>query len=394
MATRPRAGWVDQFPGNFMWSNALLVCRGLAPYGAVAPSEIDSIAAELEASEADAEAWWTAWSRRGAFNAERAKAAEAVGDLRSAGLFHLRAGNYYYTGERFTPPGEVKRTRCATAFASYRRGFTLRFPQIEQVEVPYRDGNLPGLFVPAASQGPAPTVLIFNGMDNCKEMSAVFAGLELAARGFNALSVDGPGQGETRRLRDMPARHDYEVPAGAAFNYLAARNDVDAERVIVLGYSFGGYYAARIAAHDRRFAAGVALTAGHWDLHAFQTAVREKAQKSSAQSNFQFRWVVGAEDDDAALEAARRFCVRDVAGEIRIPFLVTHGQNDRIIPVENAQKLYDAIPSGVPKAIRIFGDEEGGSQHAHVDDRQVGVEFAANWIAETLGLDRSGGGAA
>ena len=28
--------WIDEFPGNFMWSNATLVTKGMARYGAVA----------------------------------------------------------------------------------------------------------------------------------------------------------------------------------------------------------------------------------------------------------------------------------------------------------------------------------------------------------------------
>jgi len=31
-----------------------------------------------------------------------------------------------------------------------------------------------------------------------------------------------------------------------------------------MGYSFGGYYAARIAALEKRYAAGVAFSALHW----------------------------------------------------------------------------------------------------------------------------------
>ena len=30
------ANWVDSFPENFQWSNATLVTKGMAPYGAVA----------------------------------------------------------------------------------------------------------------------------------------------------------------------------------------------------------------------------------------------------------------------------------------------------------------------------------------------------------------------
>ena len=35
--------WIDEFPGNFMWSNATLVTKGMAPYGAVALGEIDQV---------------------------------------------------------------------------------------------------------------------------------------------------------------------------------------------------------------------------------------------------------------------------------------------------------------------------------------------------------------
>ncbi len=31
--------WIDEFPGNFAWSNAALVTKGMAPYGAVALGE-------------------------------------------------------------------------------------------------------------------------------------------------------------------------------------------------------------------------------------------------------------------------------------------------------------------------------------------------------------------
>ncbi|MGA7596302.1 MAG: alpha/beta hydrolase, partial [Pseudolabrys sp.] len=71
---------------------------------------------------------------------------------------------------------------------------------------------------------PAPTVVVLNGMDNAKEMSIFFAGREFARRGINTLALDGPGRGETRRIRDMPSRYDYEVPGAAAFDYLVKRS--------------------------------------------------------------------------------------------------------------------------------------------------------------------------
>jgi dienelactone hydrolase len=203
---------------------------------------------------------------------------------------------------------------------------------------------------------------------------------------MHTLAIDGPGQGETLRFRGMHSRFDYEVPGKAAYDYVAQRADVDPARVVIMGYSFGGYYSARIAAFEQRYAAGVAMTALHWDLAGWQQKIKEKAQAEGtkvAQSNFQFQWVVGAPDTDSSIEIAKRFTLKDVAHQITMPFLVTHGANDRVVPAENAQKLYDALGS-TRKTLRVFTAEDGGAEHAHVDNRQVGVDFVADWIAGNL----------
>lgn len=380
--------WTDHFPGNFQWSNAMLVCKGMAPYGAVALDEIERIGADLHARAGEPNAWKNAWCAMASALEQRADAAAARGHEKSAGNLYLRAGNYFYTGERFIPPGPEKAALGERAYRCYHAGLRRRYPELEFVEVPYEGVSLPALFMKSAEAARrAPTVVVFNGMDNCKEMSVLFAGIEFAARGMHTLAIDGPGQGESLRLRGIHSRYDYEAAGAAAYHYVASREDVDGSRVFVMGYSFGGYYATRIAGFEKRYAGGIALTAPHWDLAAFQISVREKAQaagRSLAQSNFQFRWVVGARDDDEAIEIARKFTVADVAPQISCPFLVTHGEKDRIIPVANARKLYDAVGSR-KKVLKIFSAEEGGAEHAHVDNRQVGIDFAADWMADVLG---------
>ncbi len=382
-----RGFWIDHFPGNFLWSNAALACKGMAPYGVVAMDEIDRIALRLNDRWKDADAWQQEWCAMAAQVEKIADAAAAKGQERSAGNYYLRAGNYYYTGERFIPPGDAKVAVGRKAYRCFREGLTRRHPEIEFVEVPYLQSTLPALFMKAPGVSlRAPTVVIFNGMDNCKEMSVIFAGLEFARRGMHTLAIDGPGQGETLRFRGIHSRFDYEVPGKAAYDYVAQRADVDPARVVIMGYSFGGYYSARIAAFEQRYAAGVAMTALHWDLAGWQQKIKEKAQAEGskiAQSNFQFQWVVGAADTDSSIEIARGFTLKDVAHQITMPFLVTHGANDRVVPAENAQKLYDAIGS-TRKTLRVFTADDGGAEHAHVDNRQVGVDFVADWIAANL----------
>ena len=56
---------------------------------------------------------------------------------------------------------------------------------------------------------------------------------------------DGPGQGGTLRIQKIPTRVDYEIPVGASIDYLKSRNDVDMNKIALMGMSMGGYYAPR-----------------------------------------------------------------------------------------------------------------------------------------------------
>lgn len=376
--------WVEHFPGNLTWSNACLVTKGMAPYGAVALGEIDQVCERLKARQGEPGAWREEWCAMGARAEKAGDAAMAGGHRMTAANYWLRAGMYWFTGERFVEPGMQKREIGRKAIDLQTRGILGRHPNVERVEVPFESKSLPALFMQAQGvTGRAPTIVVFDGMDNCKEMSVLFAGLEFAARGWNTLAIDGPGQGESLRLRELYARHDYEAPGAAAYDWVAARPEVDPARVAVMGYSFGGYYAARIAAFEKRYCAGVAMSALHWDLSGWQAAIKRKQEadpKSTAQSTFHFRWIMGCGDDgDAAIEKAKKFSLAGVAGKIACPFLILHAADDRVVPVENAGKLYEAV--GSPrKHLKIFTAEEGGHCHAQVDNRQIGIDYIADWL--------------
>jgi dienelactone hydrolase len=380
--------WVAEFPGNFVWSNAALITKGMAPYGAVALAEIDEVCERLRSRQAEPDAWREEWCRMGRRLEAVAEKAADDGHEMTAGNYYLRAGMYYFTGERFVPPGEEKRAIGRKALECQHAGLRRRYRNLEFVEAPYEGTTLPALFMKAPGvSGRAPTVVVFDGMDNCKEMSVLFNGLEFAARGWHTLAIDGPGQGESLRLRGLHARHDYEVPGAAAYDFVAKRPDVDPRRVAVMGYSFGGYYAARVAAFEKRYAAGVAFAALHWDLAAWQREIKRRHDtdpKTTAQSTFHFRWVMGCDDADAAIEKAQRFSLAGVAEKITCPFLIVHAEDDQVVPVASARTVYDAIGSA-RKHLKIFTAEDGSTYHAQADNRQVGVDYIADWIAANIG---------
>ena len=379
--------WIDHFPDNFTWSNAMLVTKGMAPYGAVSLEEIDRIAERLRQRPNDPDAWWQEWSAMAARIEEYADSAAAKVRQHTAGNYYIRAGNYYFTADRPVPPGERKFSLYRKALHCFHAGFARRYPQMELIDVPYEDTALPAYFLPAqGAKGPAPTVVVFDGLDNCKEMSVLFAGLEFSRRGFNTLSIDGPGQGEALRLRKIHSRYDYEVAGTAAYNYIASRPDVDPKRVAVMAYSFGGYYAPRIVAFEQRYAACVVLGTVAWDIYAKQLERKrliESNPKATSQSPFQLPWVLGVKDMEEALNVVKAFSLVDCAKNISCPLLITHGVNDRLATPDDAHKLCEAAGSR-NKLVKLFTPEEGGAEHCHVDNRQVGVDFVADWLTEVL----------
>lgn len=384
-----KGAWIESFPGNMVWSNACLMTKSMAQYGAAAMGEIERVVLRLTPRQAEPDAWREEWCAEGARVEAMGDAARAAGHDLTAGDCYLRAGMYWFTGERFVAPGEQKRTIGAKALELQHKGLAVRHPEIARVEVPYEGKTLPALFLKARTAAPrAPAIVLFDGMDNCKEMSVLFAGLEFARHGWHTLAIDGPGQGESLRLRGLHARHDYEVPGAAAYDYVTARPEVDPARVVAMGYSFGGYYATRIAAREKRYCAAVAMSAGHWDLAGWQREIKRRQEanpKSTPQSAFHFRWIMGCLDDgEAAIRKAEGFSPGAVAGDVTMPFLIVHGADDTVVPVANAHKLHEALGSA-HKHLKIFTAEEGGSYHAQSDQRQLGITYIADWIADQLG---------
>jgi dienelactone hydrolase len=385
--TTPEGNWPVTFPGNLRWSNAMQIVKGMVPYAAAAMAEIDNIRLRLIArvGEADLD---TVWKEEWAKEADRVAAygdkADAAGNRITAGNQYMRAGNYYYSAERFIPPCEEKLAIYRKALRCYQGAMDRLHPEIERVEVPYEGGQtLPAYFVKGKGDGRRPTVVLFDGMDNAKEMSVIFAGIDLAKRGLNVLAIDGPGQSEPLRLRNIPSRHDYEAAGIPAYDWVAARPEVDPKRVAVMGYSFGGYHAPRICAFDKRYAAGVAFGAMHWNVYDFVKGHAPTDPRKTSASTFQFRWVVGAPDNETALEWSKKFTLEGVADKVTCPFLILHGENDRVVPLDAAKKLHGALGSKV-KELRIFSAEEGGAEHCQVDHRQLGVDFIGDWLVKNM----------
>jgi pimeloyl-ACP methyl ester carboxylesterase len=96
----------------------------------------------------------------------------------------------------------------------------------------------------------------FGGFDSGSEEMYFQLGAPGAARGWQVVLFDGPGQtGCMRGNPTMTYRPDYEAPVGAVLDHVTSRlrDDGDGPGFIALaGMSIGSYFAARSAAHDNR----------------------------------------------------------------------------------------------------------------------------------------------
>lgn len=383
--------FVEHFPGNLRWSNATQIVKGMAPWGVVSLVEIDILGDKMKKRAAAGDDLDTIWIEEWSALASRLEsvADEAAADDRqvTAGHNYMRAGNYYYSAERFIRPGDRKMAMYHKSMRCFSNGLERVFPQISKVDVPYEDGALAAYFVTApGAEKNGPTAVIFDGLDNCKEMSVIFAGLELAKRGINTLAIDGPGQGESLRLRNFRSRYDYEVAGAAAYDYVADRPEVDPKRVAVIGYSFGGYFAPRIASIDKRYAACVAFGAMWADVAGWYRKLRAGVADDPARnshSTFQLKWVLGTEDDEELIRVAEKFTLEEVGRNMTCPFLVLHGENDRLVPVSEAHTLFGQVGSKT-KELVIFRQTEGGAEHCQVDHRQMGMDVIGDFLLKHL----------
>ncbi len=379
------------FPTDYRWSMGLLLCLSGAPWGGAEIDEVNRVGRALLHRVGDDDAWFEEWTRMGDRLEARGRESAKAGHRRSAAACLMRAAHYYQTGERFLQP------KSERGMAVYRKSVAafrdaigmIRRPRIEPVEVPYGDASLPALLVHAdadTSGRPAPAMVFFDGFDITKEIQYFKGVPDLVARGVACLIVDGPGNGESVRFRKLPLIAETERYAGAAFDYLAGRREIDARRIGVMAISLGGYYAPRAAALDPRFACCVAWGA-QWDYHDIWARRLEALDSGKVLSLSvppeHLMWVLGVDDRAAALKKLEGFRLDGIVQQMKCPFLLLHGAGDEQIPLALAEKCFAAVGSK-HKTLKVFGREEGGFHHCQVDNVTLGVHTMWDWIEDVL----------
>lgn len=327
------------------------------------------------------------WVRMADKLAELATEDESRGRLFSAGDKLRRAAIYYQTAERMQGHGHPGRERTyASALESFAKAMSWRREPVERVTTAYEGNELSALYVRAPGDGPKPVVIYCNGLDSTKEL-LYFSGLPqaLALRGISTLCVDQPGTGEALRLHRIPATHESERWACVWVDWLEQQPDCDESRIGMTGISLGGHYAPRAVAFEPRFASGAAWGANHNWAEVQQKRLKREGENPVPHYWAHVAWVFGAKDTDDFLERSKGMHLNGVMERIKVPFLITHGAEDRQISIDYARQSFEQLTNSPQPELRIFTEREGGVEHVGADNMSFGCNYIADWFAETLG---------
>ncbi len=268
-----------------------------------------------------------AWKKRAVVLEGMAKEAEAKGRLVTARRLYHRAALCFGRAQHLVPVHRnPHKDECYEAlYRNYDKLIELSDGTMEKVRPEFAPGHSAhAVFHAAPGDGPKPTVLILPGMDALKEDVANPFDNDYTQRGMNVCAMDGPGQGECNFNETWLTSDNYQQAASAVIDWLVARDDVDADRIGVMGMSMGSRWGVQVGAHDKRVKAviGQMANVGTFDI------IFEQAQP-----NFKriFMYMTGYTDEDAFDEHMKTHDhLPDVAKNLTVPHLLVAGDMDEL----------------------------------------------------------------
>lgn len=233
-----------------------------------------------------------------------------------------------------------------------------------------------------------PAVLMLHGTASSRdEVGDMYAreARSLAEHGIASLRIDFAGSGDSTQPQTAFTYTEEVTDALSALDWLSARDDLDPERLALLGFSQGGRVAATVAGTDPRVKALATWSTwvedGSTAVNLFgEQPVKDAEANGEVLVDLGFRtWTYSREFFDSIRASSPLRDIATFAG----PILAVNGSEDELAP--QSQQMIDAAASTdttlhtVPGADHIY--------HVLTDDQsqaQEVLDTTVAWLAERL----------
>jgi pimeloyl-ACP methyl ester carboxylesterase len=376
---------------------------GAARYGGAAVGECLALAAGI--GNADPDAWVRAFGLAGARQEADADARAARGHGISARDQYLVACNSYRAAEYYLRVDDPLHRKHGLAsrrafLAALRCGGTACEPWwFEQEGL-----RLPAYHIRGERSAGDRLLAIVSGFDGTLEETYIAYGAAALERGYDLLLFTGPGQMDTWRFN--AASHfapDFERIGRAVVDRALALPGLRPGGLALMGISFGGHFAVRIAAHEPRIGALIA-NSPIVDLHAYMTSfigldpaempeaddfgLDDLARIPDAVMNAQTREMArnlmlrfGRPGFREVYRYLREFRVDEAAlARIACPCLALVGEGEGAEPLRQSRLFAHAV-SG-PAAEHVFTAEQGADGHCQTGNLGLSAAVAMDWLDE------------
>ena len=331
----------------------------------------------------DQDLWAAVWMSNGKNYMARAEEVESH-SVEQAREHYYNAWRNFNVGrwptEKNSPGKRESYENGLRAFHEYGR---LLEPPVETVRIPFEDSELIAYLRIPASDEPVPLVLGINGLDSRKE--DVIAGADrYIANGVGVFAMDMPGTGQSPVLIDVGSERIFS----AALDYLATRDDVDADRIAVQGRSWSGYWAALVAYLERDRVRGAAIHGV--GIHGYYQPEWQKHALLSEEYLFDLFPARSAVYDtktmDEFLAYGPRLSLieRGLIDQPSAPMLLINGEQDTQQPIAD---LYLMMKHGDPKQawVNPVGGHMGRSEEWPMG--RILSQVVEPWLMRQIGVE-------
>jgi dipeptidyl aminopeptidase/acylaminoacyl peptidase len=272
---------------------------------------------------------------------------------------HDRAPAFYLYDARAASAKQI-----ASTYAGLDRS---RLPPREAYSYKARDGvEVPGYLTrPLGATGAVPLVVLPHGRPAARDLGGFdWLAHFLASRGYAVLQPNFRGSGGFGSAWENAGRGQWGVGVmqhdltdGVAA--LVSAGIADAERICIVGASYGGYAAlAGVAFTPEQYRCAAAI-AGVSDLGKMLQSTENSGGGFSTTLSY-WRVAIGVNESPESMERLRAASPIESVTDVRAPVLLIHGRDDTMVPITQSRDMAEAL-QGAGKTVELV--ELEGDDH-------------------------------